>query len=48
MSRVAGAFKVIRGKKQEADGKALSDARLRDAGRRLAAQGQTEMRRRRA
>ncbi|MEU9298227.1 hypothetical protein [Streptomyces sp. NPDC048266] len=47
MSKIGGAFKLIRGKKQEADGKALGDARLRDAGRRLAADGQTELRRRR-
>ncbi|MEV4947388.1 hypothetical protein [Streptomyces sp. NPDC053755] len=47
MSKIGGAFKVIRGMKQEADGKALSDPRLRDAGRRLAAEGHSELRRRR-
>ncbi|MFJ5933921.1 hypothetical protein [Streptomyces sp. NPDC093071] len=47
MSKLGGAFKVIRGMKREADGKALSDPRLRDAGRRLAAQGHDEIRRNR-
>ncbi|MFC7963208.1 hypothetical protein [Streptomyces cinereoruber] len=47
VSKLGGAFKVIRGMKQEADGKALSDPRLRDAGRRLVTQGHDEIRRHR-
>ncbi|WP_187283453.1 hypothetical protein [Streptomyces sp. t39] len=43
MSRIRGGIKVIRGMKQEADGKALMDARLRTAGRRLIDQGRSEM-----
>lgn len=43
MSKFRGGIKVLRGLKQEADGKALMDARLRTAGRRLADQGRSEM-----
>lgn len=43
MSKFRGGIKVLRGLKQEADGKALMDARLRTAGRRLIDQGRSEM-----
>ncbi|MBM9623900.1 hypothetical protein ACWGRF_13900 [Streptomyces zhihengii] len=43
MSTIRGAAKLIRGKKQEADGKALGDVRLREAGRRLAGEGKAEL-----
>ncbi|MEU3795199.1 hypothetical protein [Streptomyces fructofermentans] len=46
MGRIRGTIKLLRGKKQEADGKALSDARRRDAGRRLAGEGLAELHRR--
>ncbi|MFD3330031.1 hypothetical protein [Streptomyces sp. NPDC058701] len=45
MGRISGGVKVLRGMKQEADGKALGDARLRTAGRRLIDRGRTEIHR---
>ncbi|MCY0944951.1 MULTISPECIES: hypothetical protein [Streptomyces] len=46
MGKIRGGAKVLRGMKQEADGKALMDTRLRTAGRRLIDQGRTEFHRR--
>ncbi|MEU9031187.1 hypothetical protein AB0D46_27485 [Streptomyces sp. NPDC048383] len=45
MGKLSSGVKVLRGMKQEADGKALMDPRLRTAGRRLIDQGRSEMRR---
>ncbi|MET9109623.1 hypothetical protein [Streptomyces zhihengii] len=46
MSRIRGGLKVLRGMKQESDGKVLMDACLRSSGRRLIAEGRTEMHKR--
>ncbi|MFF4322842.1 hypothetical protein [Streptomyces sp. NPDC001568] len=46
MGTFRSGVKVLRGMKQEADGKALMDPRLRTAGRRLIDQGRSEMHRR--
>ncbi|MFF3014798.1 hypothetical protein [Streptomyces sp. NPDC057939] len=46
MGKIRSGVKVLRGMKQEADGKALMDPRLRTAGRRLIDQGRSEMHRR--
>ncbi|MDX3327139.1 MULTISPECIES: hypothetical protein [Streptomyces] len=39
MGKMVSALQHLRGRKREADGKALQDQRLRDEGRRLQAQG---------
>ncbi|MDX2396056.1 hypothetical protein ACWGHM_15325 [Streptomyces sp. NPDC054904] len=43
MGKIRSGVKVLRGMKQEADGKALMDPGLRTAGRRLIDQGRSEM-----
>lgn len=46
MGKISGGVKVLRGMKQEADGKALMDTRLRTAGQRLIGKGRAEIQRR--
>lgn len=43
MGKISGGVKILRGMKQEADGKALSDTRLRTAGRELIDRGRSEI-----